>query len=158
MYDKFGVILRMETVINYPKEFSVYRTRHHHAGTSSVGYYPMTKSVASLLDYHAWVDASRSSQADHGSDCLGAQPYGSLGCLLNSKAQQRPDLACAQGWPRTFATIPQVFHDNKNSMSSRERFWTTPRPSAFKIASAKSRFFCCNSRIFSSTVSRQISR
>jgi hypothetical protein len=92
-----SIILRMETVINYPKEFSVYRTRHHHAGTSSVGYYPMTKSVASLVDYHAWVDASRSSQADHGSDCLGAQPYGSLGCLLNSKAQQRPDFMHGHG-------------------------------------------------------------
>ena len=51
MYDKFGVILRIETVINCPKEFSVYRTRYHHGGTSSVGYYPMTKSVASLVHY-----------------------------------------------------------------------------------------------------------
>jgi hypothetical protein len=65
MYDKFGVILRIETVINSPKEFSVYRTRHHHAGTSSVGYYPMTKSVASLVHYqeqamacnHRYLDA-----------------------------------------------------------------------------------------------------
>src|SRR3954449_12772221 len=51
MYDKFGRILRVETVINSPKEFWVYRTQHHHDGTSSVGYYPMTKSVASLVDY-----------------------------------------------------------------------------------------------------------
>jgi hypothetical protein len=51
MYDKFGVILRVETVINSAKEFWVYRTQHHHDGTSSVGYYPMTKSVASLVDY-----------------------------------------------------------------------------------------------------------
>ena len=51
MYDKFGLILRVETVINSPKEFWVYRTRRHHDGTSSVGYYPMTKSVASLVDY-----------------------------------------------------------------------------------------------------------
>ena len=51
MYDKFGLILRVETVINCPKEFWVYRTRRHHDGTSSVGYYPMTKSVASLVDY-----------------------------------------------------------------------------------------------------------
>ena len=51
MYDKFGVILRVETVINSPKEFWVYRTRRHRDGTSSVGYYPMTKSVASLVDY-----------------------------------------------------------------------------------------------------------
>ncbi len=51
MYDKFSLILRVETVINSPKEFWVYRTRRHHDGTSSVGYYPMTKSVASLVDY-----------------------------------------------------------------------------------------------------------
>jgi len=51
MYDKFGLILRVETVINSPKEFWVYRTRRHRDGTSSTGYYPMTKSVASLVDY-----------------------------------------------------------------------------------------------------------
>jgi hypothetical protein len=51
MYDKFGEILRVETVINSPKEFWVYRTQPHRDGTSSVGYYPMTKSVASLVDY-----------------------------------------------------------------------------------------------------------
>ena len=51
MYDKFGLIPRVETVINCPKEFSVDRTRQHHDGTSSVGYYPMTKSVSSLVDY-----------------------------------------------------------------------------------------------------------
>jgi hypothetical protein len=56
MYDKFGVILRVETVINSPKEFWVYRTRRHRDGTSSAGYYPMTKSVDSLVDYQtqAW--------------------------------------------------------------------------------------------------------
>ena len=51
MYDKFGLILRVETVINSPKEFWVYRTQRHRDGTSSVGYYPMTKSVDSLVDY-----------------------------------------------------------------------------------------------------------
>ena len=51
MYDKFGRILRVETVINSPKEFWVYRTQYHRNGTSSGGYYPMTKSVASLVDY-----------------------------------------------------------------------------------------------------------
>src|SRR5438270_4039647 len=51
MYDKFGTILRVETVINSAKEFWVYRTQHHHDGTSFVGYYPMTKGVASLVDY-----------------------------------------------------------------------------------------------------------
>jgi hypothetical protein len=51
MYDKFGLILRVETVINSPKEFWVYRTLWHRDGTSTVGYFPMTKSVASLVDY-----------------------------------------------------------------------------------------------------------
>jgi hypothetical protein len=51
MYDKFGRILRIETVINSAKEFWVYRTQRHHDGTSSVGYYPMTKNVASLVHY-----------------------------------------------------------------------------------------------------------
>ena len=51
MYDKFGLILRVETVINNPKEFWVYRTQFHRDGTSSRGYYPMTKGVASLVDY-----------------------------------------------------------------------------------------------------------
>jgi hypothetical protein len=51
MYDKFGWILRVETVINSPKEFWVYRTQHHRNGTSSAGYYPMTKGVTSLVDY-----------------------------------------------------------------------------------------------------------
>jgi hypothetical protein len=51
MYDKFARILRVETVINGPQEFLVYRTRWHRDGTSSQGYYPMTKSVTSLVDY-----------------------------------------------------------------------------------------------------------
>src|SRR5262245_42774105 len=51
MYDKFGTILRVETVINSAKEFWVFRTQHHHNGTSSLGYYPMTKNVTSLVDY-----------------------------------------------------------------------------------------------------------
>jgi hypothetical protein len=51
MYDKFGRILRIETVINSPKEFWVYRTQWHRDGTSAVGYYPMTKSVVSLVHF-----------------------------------------------------------------------------------------------------------
>jgi hypothetical protein len=41
------------TVINAPQEFSVYRTRRHADGRSSLGYFPMTKSVHSLVDYQA---------------------------------------------------------------------------------------------------------
>ena len=51
MYDKFGHILRVETVINRPKEFSVFRTRRHRDGTTSPGYFPMNKDVGSLSHY-----------------------------------------------------------------------------------------------------------
>jgi hypothetical protein len=57
MYDKFGRILRIETVINSPKEFGVDRTRRHRDGTSSAGYYPMTKGVASLVDFQEQASA-----------------------------------------------------------------------------------------------------
>jgi hypothetical protein len=51
MYDKFGRILRIETVINRPQEFSVYRTRFHRDGTASRGFFPMNKEVANLIHY-----------------------------------------------------------------------------------------------------------
>lgn len=51
MYDKFGHILRVETVINRPKEFSVYRTRYHRDGSTSPGWFPMNKDVGSLVHY-----------------------------------------------------------------------------------------------------------
>jgi hypothetical protein len=51
MYDKFGLILRVETVINRPKEFSVLRSRKHRDGTTSLGYFPMNKDVGSLVHY-----------------------------------------------------------------------------------------------------------
>jgi hypothetical protein len=51
MYDKFGQILRVETVINRPQEFAVYRTRHHRDGSTSHGWFPMNKDVGSLGHY-----------------------------------------------------------------------------------------------------------
>jgi hypothetical protein len=51
MYDKFGRILRVETVINRPREFSVFRMRHHRDGTASSGWFPMNKDVGSLIHY-----------------------------------------------------------------------------------------------------------
>jgi hypothetical protein len=49
MYDKFGLILRVETVINQPGEFKIYRECHHRDGTSSWGWHPMPKGVANLV-------------------------------------------------------------------------------------------------------------
>ena len=51
MYDKFARVLRVETVIDSPEEFRADRTRPHRDGTSSVGYYPMTRNVASPIDH-----------------------------------------------------------------------------------------------------------
>jgi hypothetical protein len=51
LYDKFGLILRVETVINSPKEFAVFRTRFHHDGSTSTGYFPMNKDATSLVHY-----------------------------------------------------------------------------------------------------------
>jgi hypothetical protein len=51
MYDKFGLVLRIETVINCPKDFAVLRTCHHRDGSASQGYFPMRKNIASLVHY-----------------------------------------------------------------------------------------------------------
>lgn len=48
-YDKCGLLLRVETVINRPKEFSVFRSRQHRDGTTSPGYFPLNKDVGSLV-------------------------------------------------------------------------------------------------------------
>jgi hypothetical protein len=64
MYDKFGHILRVETVINRPQEFTVHRTRHHRDGTSSQGFFPMNKDTASLIHYQAQALASNRRYLD----------------------------------------------------------------------------------------------
>jgi len=51
MYDKAGLVLRIETVINDPGEFKVYRTTTHRDGTQSTGWYPMPKGIANLYLY-----------------------------------------------------------------------------------------------------------
>jgi hypothetical protein len=51
MYDKFGRVLRVETVINRPQEFFVHRTRFHRDGTSSTGYFPLAKDTGNLIHY-----------------------------------------------------------------------------------------------------------
>jgi hypothetical protein len=51
MYDKFGLILRIETVINQPGEFKIYRECQHRDGTRSWGHFPMPKGVGNLHHY-----------------------------------------------------------------------------------------------------------
>jgi hypothetical protein len=50
MYDKFGSVLRVETVINNPKEFQV-RRRGMRNGQEVLGWFPMAKGVANLPRY-----------------------------------------------------------------------------------------------------------
>lgn len=52
MYDKFGQILRIETVINQPREFKVRRRRERN-GKSQMLWCPMNKGVANFYQYHA---------------------------------------------------------------------------------------------------------
>lgn len=53
MYDKLGLLLRVETVINQPGEFKVYRECQHRDGSSSKGWYAMCKGVGNLHHYQS---------------------------------------------------------------------------------------------------------
>jgi hypothetical protein len=50
MYDKFGSVLRVETVINQPYEFKI-RRRGMRKGQPVVGWFPMAKRVTNLYRY-----------------------------------------------------------------------------------------------------------
>jgi hypothetical protein len=52
MYDKFGCVLRIETVINDPTEFRV-RRKGLRRGEAVVGWFPMAKRVSNLRRYAA---------------------------------------------------------------------------------------------------------
>jgi hypothetical protein len=51
MYDKFGQVLRIETVINNPREFKV-RRRRPRQGRNQMVWCPMNKGVANFYHYH----------------------------------------------------------------------------------------------------------
>jgi hypothetical protein len=51
MYDKLGLMLRVETVINQPGEFKVLRECQHRDGSKSMGWFPMCKGVGNLHHY-----------------------------------------------------------------------------------------------------------
>jgi hypothetical protein len=54
MYDKLGILLRVETVINQPGEFKVFRERSHRDGTTSMGWFAMCKGVGNLHHYQSY--------------------------------------------------------------------------------------------------------
>lgn len=51
MYDKDGLVLRIETVINNPREFYVYRHRCEHDQSTEQGWFALNKGVANLYRY-----------------------------------------------------------------------------------------------------------
>jgi hypothetical protein len=57
MYDKFGQVLRIETVINNPREFKV-RRRVQRKGRSQMAWCPMNKRVANFYHYHRVAQAA----------------------------------------------------------------------------------------------------
>jgi hypothetical protein len=53
MYDKLGLLLRVETVINQPGEFKVLRERQHRNGSKSTGWFAMCKGVGNMHHYQS---------------------------------------------------------------------------------------------------------
>jgi hypothetical protein len=71
MYDKFGLILRIETVINQPGEFKIFRECTRRDGTCHWAWRPMPKGVGNLHHYqsHALACNQRYLQAlSHAAD------------------------------------------------------------------------------------------
>jgi hypothetical protein len=65
MYDKLGLMLRVETVINQAEEFKVLRKCQHHDGSATTGWYPMRKGVGNFRYYQsqAWACNQRYLEA-----------------------------------------------------------------------------------------------
>jgi hypothetical protein len=53
MYDKLGLLVRVETVINQPGEFKILRECQHRDGTTTLDWYPMRKGVGNLHHYQS---------------------------------------------------------------------------------------------------------
>lgn len=51
MYDKFSLLLRVETIINQPGEFKVYRQCQHDDGSTTLGWFGLCKGVGNLHHY-----------------------------------------------------------------------------------------------------------
>jgi hypothetical protein len=63
MYDKFGLILRVETVINNPREFKV-RRRRQRDGCGQMVWCPMNKGVVNLPSYQRVARAANERYLD----------------------------------------------------------------------------------------------
>jgi hypothetical protein len=102
MYDKFGCVLRVETVINRPNEFRV-RRRGKRQGQLVTGWFPMAKGVANLYRY---AEVSRSANYRYLNAMAAAKPIDTPGKLLRQVA--RP---ATTGTQRYRALNPAALHD-----------------------------------------------
>ena len=59
MYDKLGLLLRVETVINQPGEFKVLRECRHRDGTTTTGWFAMCKGVGNMHHYQPMNSGSK---------------------------------------------------------------------------------------------------
>ena len=88
MYDKFGLILRVETVINQPREFRVYR-KCQRKGQEQMAWCPMAKGVANLPCYQNVMRAANERYLDALSVVSDPTPaYQQVSQLAESKVSQ----------------------------------------------------------------------
>ena len=64
MYDKFGIVLRIETTVNNVTELKHYRTVEHRDGTSEMKYAPMQKTIYSLPPLRTLLGAANQRYLD----------------------------------------------------------------------------------------------
>ena len=89
MYDKLGLIVRVETVINQPGEFKVLRERQHRDGSASLGWYAMCKGVGNLHHYQSHALASNQRYLEALATVADPTPgYDDLRTLTESQRQQ----------------------------------------------------------------------
>ena len=98
MYDKFGLILRVETVINQPREFRV-RRRCERNGQSQLLWCPMNKGVVNLPSYQRVARAANERYLEALSVVDDPAPaYQQMSHLANSKVAKSKS-----GKPRAYA-------------------------------------------------------
>lgn len=68
MYDKYGIVLRIETTVNNVTELKHYRTVEHRDGTTETKYAPMQKTIYSLPPLRELLGAANQRYLDFLSD------------------------------------------------------------------------------------------
>ncbi len=99
MYDKFGLILRVETVINQPREFRVFREGIR-KGEPQMVWAPMNKGVANLPQYERHAKAANERYLNALSVVDDPRPaYQQVAKQAESKVHKRPKLSRLQSRP-----------------------------------------------------------